>query len=116
MAWTKPKYSRSEVNAAGDALIAEPPTDLPLEKILERVEETHWALKVINNWRSSHGYPLHCMNMTLRSRAKKIHRGAIVAQRIKRLPSIESKLRRWNDMQLARMHDIGGCRAVVRNV
>ncbi len=116
MAWAKPQYSRTEVNAAGDSFIAESPKDVPLEEILERVEELHHALKVINNWRSSHSYPLHCLKMTLKRRAKKVSRDAIVAQRIKRLSSIEAKLRRWEGMQLARMHDIGGCRAIVRNV
>jgi hypothetical protein len=54
MAWTKSQYSRTEVNAAGDTFIAGSPKDVPLEKILERVEELHDALKVMNNWRSSH--------------------------------------------------------------
>jgi ppGpp synthetase/RelA/SpoT-type nucleotidyltranferase len=116
MAWAKPQYSRTEVNAAGDTLIAESAKDVPLETILERVEELHHALKVINNWRSSHSYPLHCLKMALRTRAKRVSRDAIVAQRIKRLSSIEAKLRRWEGMQLARMHDIGGCRAIMRNV
>lgn len=54
--------------------------------------------------------------MTLRSRARVVYGSPLVAQRIKRLRSIESKLRRWEKMQLARMHDIGGCRAVMRTV
>jgi len=116
MAWAKPQYSRTEVNAAGDTIIAESPKDVPLEKILELVEELHTALKAINNWRSSHSYPLHCLKMTLKRRAQKVSRDAIVAQRTKRLPSIEAKLKRWEGMQLARMHDIGGCRAIMRNV
>jgi len=116
MAWVKPQYSRTEVNTAGDAWIGESPKDAPLDKILERVEELHKALKVINNWRSSHSYPLHCIKMTLKTRAKRVSRHAIVAQRIKRLPSIEAKLKRWRDMKLARMHDIGGCRAIMQTV
>jgi len=116
MAWAKPQYSRTEVNAAGDVFIAEPLKDEPLDKIFETVEELHHALKVINNWRSSHSYPLHCLKMTLKTRAKRVFRNAIVAQRIKRLPSIETKLKRWQDMKLARMHDIGGCRAIMQTV
>ncbi len=116
MAWVKPQYSRTEINAAGDELIAESPADVPLEQLLRGIEDLHRALKAINNWRSSHGYPLQCLKMTLKTRAKKVSRDAIVAQRIKRLSSIEAKLKRWNGMQLARMHDIGGCRAIMRTV
>ncbi len=97
-------------------MIAGSSKDLPLEEVLQRVEELHHALKVINNWRSSHSYPLHCLKMALKTRARAVSRDAIVAQRIKRLSSIEAKLKRWEGMQLARMHDIGGCRAIMRNV
>jgi len=37
----------------------------------------------------------------------------VVAQRLKRLPTILDKLRRQPGMELARMQDIGGCRAIV---
>lgn len=37
----------------------------------------------------------------------------IVAQRLKRLPTIVSKLARFEEMELARMQDVGGCRAIV---
>jgi ppGpp synthetase/RelA/SpoT-type nucleotidyltranferase len=116
MGWTKPKYTRGEVNAAGRVLVAEFHKDQPLESFLQIVEEQQRALKIINNWRSSHSYPLHCIKMTLKSRTKLINKKTIVAQRIKRLPSIETKLKRWQGMDLARMHDIGGCRAIMRNV
>jgi len=55
--------------------------------------------------------------MTLIKRAKKIDKQAIIAQRLKRLPSIDAKLRQhasW--MKLTQMQDIGGCRAIVRSV
>jgi putative GTP pyrophosphokinase len=115
MGWTKPKYTRGEVNSEG-VLVAEFRKDQPLENFLQVVEEQQRALKIINNWRSSHNYPLHCIKMTLQSRAKSVQREAIVAQRIKRLPSIEAKLKRWRGMELARMHDIGGYRAIMRTV
>jgi putative GTP pyrophosphokinase len=41
---------------------------------------------------------------------------ALVAQRLKRTPSIISKLKRFDSMELARMQDIGGLRAVVRSL
>lgn len=60
--------------------------------------------------------------MTLKTRARKIDsRAVVVAQRIKRLPSILAKLRRARrersqNMDLARMHDIGGCRVIMQNI
>lgn len=44
---------------------------------------------------------------------KKVDGDALVAQRLKRLPSILNKLKRIKGMNLARMQDIGGLRAVV---
>lgn len=104
MAWTKPQYSRGAVNAAGDSLA----------QLLDNTPEEQLA--IINNWRASHSYPLQVLKMALLTRAKRIDQRALVAQRLKRLSSIALKLRRNPDMQLARMHDIGGCRAVVRSV
>ena len=49
----------------------------------------------------------------MRQKLKAIDKNAIVAQRLKRLFSIIQKLKRFESMQLARMQDIGGLRAVV---
>lgn len=54
--------------------------------------------------------------MTLHNRAKAVDPKAIVAQRLKRLSSIKGKLERFGNMQLARVQDLGGCRAIVRTV
>jgi hypothetical protein len=78
--------------------------------------ELEHALTVVNNWRSSHSFPLNTIQIGLREKAFKIDRGPLVAQRIKRLSSIQLKLRRFEAMDLARMQDIGGCRAVVDSV
>jgi hypothetical protein len=48
--------------------------------------------------------------------ASQIDNDPTVAQRIKRLPSIRHKLERIPDMQLSRMQDLGGCRAVVADM
>jgi CheY-like chemotaxis protein len=71
------------------------------------------ALDVINNWRSSHNFPLNTFHIGLKKRAKIIDPKAITAQRIKRLASIETKLGRYPTMTLSQMQDIGGCRAIV---
>ncbi len=56
------------------------------------------------------------MKMTLLNRARKVHRRALVAQRLKRLSSIALKLEQNEYMKLSQMQDIGGCRAVLANV
>jgi hypothetical protein len=106
MAWAEPSFSRTQVNQAGRTL-----TDSSA-----RTQDRAHALVVINNWRSSHSFPLNTMQTYLRKKARDVDRDPTVAQRIKRLPSIRHKLERMPTMRLARMHDIGGCRAVLTSV
>lgn len=103
MVWVDPLYSRSAVRRAGAAFI-DPVSD-PIAREEARI--------IINNRRSAHGFPLNSMQMVLRHRAARVDPDATVAQRIKRLPSITQKLIRFPSMDLDRMQDIGGCRAVV---
>jgi hypothetical protein len=107
MSYITPKFPKWRINAAGRRLA---------EGALLDDDPIVTDLVVINNWRSSHGFPLNAFHVTLRGRARKFDPRAITAQRIKRLSSIEAKLRRFTKMELARMHDIGGCRAIVKNV
>jgi hypothetical protein len=106
VAWAEPQYARSAVRKAGAAFV-DPKSSR---------EERELALAVINNWRSSHGFPLNTLQMNLRHKARAQDPEALVAQRIKRLPSIQQKLERFQGMDLSRMQDIGGCRAVVATV
>jgi len=104
--WTEPRHSRSSVDKAGACYID------PNSRLADRDK----ARLVINNWRSSHSYPLNTLQMNLRRAAAQFDPEATVAQRIKRLPSIRHKLERFSGMKLSRMQDLGGCRAVVSNV
>lgn len=72
-------------------------------------------LAIVNNWRSSHDYPLNGIHMTMKGRAKKILGGKtpLTAQRIKRLDSILLKLQDRPQMKLSQMQDIGGCRVIL---
>ena len=107
MEWTSPQYSKEEINAAGQALVdGSAYSVLPVEEMLI----------IVNNWRSSHAFPLNTMQMNLREKSKQISSQSVVAQRIKRRSSIESKLRRFDWLNLSKMQDLGGCRAVVRTV
>ena len=103
MIFSKPQYSRSKVNLAGEILLRNNPTEKDLD----------WAIDVINNWRSCHTYPINTFQATLREKIKNINKDALVAQRLKRMPSIAAKLKRFPKMMLSRMQDIGGLRAVV---
>ncbi|KQS57656.1 hypothetical protein ASG17_02820 [Brevundimonas sp. Leaf363] len=104
MAWATPQYTPQEVNAAGKALAR---TAFPVT-----TDEGQDALTVINNWRSSHAYPLNTFQITLRNRSRRIERKVIIAQREKRLDSIHRKLVAKATMRMTQMQDIAGCRAV----
>ncbi len=85
--WTRPEYTPEEVDAAGDVLSS--------TKNLIMAHEWENALAVTGNWRSSHAYPLLAFRMTLTGRAQRVDpKWTIVAQRLKRMSSIEAKLTR----------------------
>lgn len=107
MAFVKPHYSKNQINRAGDILVT--PESFSLK-------DRQWADDVLANWRACHGYPLNTFQATLRQKLKSVDANAIVAQRLKRAPSIVLKLQRFEGMKLARMQDIGGLRAVVSSV
>jgi hypothetical protein len=122
MAWATPQNSKQRVNWAGEALVAPTPVNNEFEENgIITVDPAYitWqdnyfeALDVVNNWRSSHNFPLNTFHIGLKRRAKTIDPGCVTAQRIKRLVSIEAKLERYPTMTLSQMQDIGGCRAIV---
>lgn len=100
--WKIPEYTKKQINDAGDIVRTEIATDSQKEQ----------ALKVIDNWRSAHAYPLHVFYMNLRRKTSE-REDVLVVERLKRLESIVSKLQREDGMQLYRMQDLGGCRMVV---
>lgn len=106
MAWVTPQYSKKKVMKAGSTLFDDKATD----------EEFEEALIILNNWRSSHSYPVNTFQASLRNKLKSLGIKGVVAQRLKRIPSIVQKLERFPGMSLARMQDIGGLRAVVPNL
>jgi len=111
MAWAVPQYTKSQVDAAGQVLVED----------VKDFATYDWgkyenALTVINNWRSSHSFPLNTFQVGLREKGRQVDSNCLVAQRIKRLSSISLKLRRFKTMKLSQMQDIGGCRAIVKNV
>jgi ppGpp synthetase/RelA/SpoT-type nucleotidyltranferase len=110
MGYTEPHHASSVVDRAGDALIGLISED-------EFEDDAHISSSsVINNWRAAHAYPLNTFQMTLRNRTKRVDEHAIVAQRVKRLSSIENKLRRYSQLKLSTIQDIAGARAIVESV
>ena len=107
MAWAKLRYSRDQVDAAGDTLIDANIDPAKLDA----------ALEVVSNWRSCHAFPLNTFQMSLRRKAASVVGDrALIAQRIKRLPAIHQKLSRLRHLKLSEVQDIGGCRAIVPTV
>jgi len=100
-------YTASQLGKAGEILKRDDASP----------EESEWALQVLRNYRSLFNAPLNTFQAGLVMRIKRQKNGAfLVAQRIKRLPTIFDKLHRFKDMKLQRMHDIGGIRAVVADM
>ena len=103
--WAVPEYSKSSIMRAGECLITPDAT----------VEALDDATTKLSNWRAVHTYPMYVVLMLLRQKAVKIDKNTDVVQRLKRADSIIIKLERYETMNLSRMQDIAGCRAVVSN-
>lgn len=103
--WAVPEHSRTQVKQAG-ALIAAGAAG----------EEYRAARTKISNFRSAHGYPLLAVYMHVRNKANRLSSEAVVARRLKRLPTILDKLKRFPTMNVATMQDLGGCRVILLQV
>ncbi len=108
--WVKREYGKGAIDRAGDTVVEwwmgetpQGPEYFPQE-----------AFNICENWRSSHGLPLNAFQSNLRMRAKRLKEEFIVAQRMKRLPSVLNKLAREENMKLSQ--DLGGCRAILPDV
>jgi ppGpp synthetase/RelA/SpoT-type nucleotidyltranferase len=99
-------YSKNQIDKAGRKL-SHPTAS-------QDTSDVENSLEIINSFRAAHNFPLLIFRIDLATRARKIDATATVAQRLKRLPAIEAKLRRLST-RLTQMEDIGGCRAVVRS-
>lgn len=99
--YEKPQYGRNKISKAGRVIAT-----------TVRIKPGSEAMQVLYNWRAAHAFPLNELTNELESLVP----DAIVVQRLKRLDSIINKLRRFPDMDLFRMQDLGGCRAIVESV
>lgn len=98
--------SRSSVRKAGKVLVSTAGN-----------EDKSDALMTLSNWRAVHAVPINTLQAFLRKKVEDLKFSSpIVAQRLKRTPSIISKLERFPSMDLDRMQDIGGIRVVLNSI
>lgn len=103
--WKEVEYSRTKIIKSGKTIRKDGITP-------EQISE---SVRVIDNWRSAHSYPLHVMYIHLRDMAAD-RQDIIVAERLKRLDSIINKLKREPTMSLWEVQDLGGCRFIVPRI
>ena len=96
------QYGRKKISKAGRNLASSQTGD----------EDFRTALDILNNWRAAHAFPLD----VIADQLAEMLPDALVARRLKRLDSIVMKLKRFPDMDLYRIQDLGGCRAIVNSV
>ena len=99
------EFDPKELDAAGRVLVEVPG---PGE------DDSEWgeAFGLVSQWRVTHAGPLRAFRNNL---GRRVGNEGIVAQRLKRMPTIISKLGRLPWLKLSRMQDIGGCRAIVES-
>lgn len=75
------------------------------------------AVDLITKWRNLYTEPLSRFQQSIKYALKYTkYKDCLIVQRLKRMPSIIDKLKRFSDMQLTRMQDIGGVRIIVDNI
>ena len=100
------KFSKKEISRAGEIMMTS-----------SSQSEVNSALEKINTWRLHHLRPLKIMRNGLeRLCIKHKIKPLFVSQRLKRLTSIQYKLDLNENMGLGGMQDIGGYRAVLKDV
>lgn len=100
------KFSRKEISRAGETMMTS-----------SSQNEVNSALDKINTWRLHHLRPLKIMRNGIERLCKKNKiKPLFVSQRLKRLTSIQYKLDLNENMGLGGMQDIGGYRAVLKDV
>lgn len=76
------------------------------------------VFEVLKDWRNLHSLPLSMLQSSIKTKLRRLPevKNLLIAQRLKRMPSIVSKLQRFDTMQVARMQDIGGLRIIAKNI
>jgi hypothetical protein len=106
-------YSKNRVDGAGRVLAERIKT--PTESDVAAQVLDWWGsepVRIVDWWRSQHVRPLSTVAANL-FRYVSDEGDPVVAQRLKRVPTIAAKLARGHGMRLSQMEDIGGVRAVL---
>lgn len=77
------------------------------------------AMALLSEWRRAHNYALNTFQAMLRGRCTSLgysDQNFVVAQRLKRTPSIVAKLQRFPTIRLRQIQDIAGLRVVLPTV
>lgn len=101
-----PNESKSQIKKAGQILVQADPSS---EQFLS-------AWRLADRWRACHAYAINTFQANLRTKLKRYEHDPIAAQRLKRMPTIIDKLKRYPAMNLTTMQDIGGVRAILDSV
>jgi hypothetical protein len=109
--WVQREFGKGGIDRAGALLVP-----WWIGPVTPATEELGDAFYVVENWRTSHAMPLLTFRMGLTKRARRVEPDALIAQRMKRFSSVMNKLVRETNMKLSQMQDLGGCRAILRNV
>ena len=106
-------YSKTKVDRAGQKVSEIVRLALEGQEIADdRLPEAVEAIDIVEWWRREHAKPLSRVAANLRYYAGD-HGKPVIAQRLKKAPTISHKLLREPSMKLSRMADIGGVRAVL---
>ena len=103
------EISKSRARKIGKILRRSPETMEEVDAYMDAVED-------LDAYRATFQSPLVRINNGIRHYARKSGVEARVTQRLKRLPTIVDKLSRISGLDLSRMQDIGGCRAVTETI
>lgn len=98
------KLSKGKINKIGDSI---------RNALLNNQKISDEDLLILQKYRTSFKDPLKKANDELNRIMKNIDKTGVITYRVKRIESIFSKLLRFQDMQLARMHDIAGARCIL---
>lgn len=102
------KYPNTKVKEAGEILC------YPEKHTKEELEN---AQNILTYWRTIHASMFNTFQSTLRDKLKRLgYSNFIIAQRLKRVKAIVTKLARFQKMKLSTMQDIAGLRAIVKNI
>lgn len=105
-----PNISKNAINKKGDILIDPQSSHKEIET----------AREVLNQWRACHAYPINTFQATLRTKVRgdAFGKNPIIAQRLKRAPTIINKLKEGVNfgIQLSNMQDIAGIRTILSSM